>query len=380
MRLLLEYVTAVLFLSSKEREIYGTSKNLLPVLTSGIDDTTKTVRNTIIDKKYERLLEWMKSKDGIYISEKLTIRPSNRGGGYGAFVVSNTIHDDGQIGHDNVLPVIEKNEILFTVPRSACITLDDALNDNYYGEGFTALIERAGPGANTVVLAGYMAAEWLKCCEISSEINESQYGPYLATLPWIRGVNSQEHVLYWDDSQIESLLKGSMCYGEAVDLRKEMKIATKVLNTIIGRALLEKEQESAFRLPWERKEPVTEVKGLANAIMGAFVSVLTRAFEDDYGDGNGQEKMVPLLDMLQHSDQPNVSHFMRKSDGAVEVRAKEPMKPGDELLNQYRSEAEENLPYHRFFTRFGFIPGVQEPIENLLKDKSTILFAQKAEV
>jgi hypothetical protein len=90
--------------------------------------------------------------------------------------------------------------------------------------------------------------------------------------------------------------------------------------------------------------------------------------------------MVPLLDMLQHSDEPNVSHLMRTSDGTVEVRARQALAAGDELLNQYRSELEESMPYHRFFTRFGFVPGIVEPIPNLLKDKSSIFFAQKAEV
>jgi hypothetical protein len=84
--------------------------------------------------------------------------------------------------------------------------------------------------------------------------------------------------------------------------------------------------------------------------------------------------------MLQHSDKPNVAHVMRKDDGTVEVRAKKTLKVGDELMNRYRSELEENMPYHRFFTRFGFVPGIQEPIENLFEDKSSIFFAQKAEV
>lgn len=299
------------------------------------DIDSKPVRE-VIEQKYEKLLEWLKSTDGIYINEKITIRPSSRGGGFGAFVVSDVVNDE-QIERDNSLPVIEQDEILLTIPRSACITLNDALNDEDCGEGFRALREQAGPGANTVVIAGYMAAEWLKCIENSNDINESRFGPYLATLPWSRGINNQEHILYWDDDEIESTLKGSLCYGEAVDLHQEMKVANKVVNTIIGRALLDKEEETGFRLPWQKKEktPVGEVKGLKNVLTGAFVSVLTRSFEDDFGGDDDQEKLVPLLDMMQHSERPNVSHFMRKTDGAVEVRAKIPMNYDDELVNQY---------------------------------------------
>jgi hypothetical protein len=120
------------------------------------------------------------------------------------------------------------------------------------------------------------------------------------------------------------------------------------------------------------------VEGLSEAVTGAFVSLLTRAFEDGDEDGN-EEKLVPMLDLLQHGD-PNVSHVMRKVDRFVEVRARKKLEAKEELLNQYRSEFEESMPYHRFFTRFGFVPGIQEPIQNLLKDKSSIFFAQKAEV
>jgi hypothetical protein len=116
---------------------------------------------------------------------------------------------------------------------------------------------------------------------------------------------------------------------------------------------------------------------LGPAIKGAFVSLLTRSFQD--GDSD-EEKMVPLLDMLQHCDEPNVSHVMLSGDYSVQVRARRPLAAGEELLNQYRSELEESMPYHRFFTRFGFVPGIDEPVPNLLRDKSSIFFAQKATI
>jgi hypothetical protein len=87
-----------------------------------------------------------------------------------------------------------------------------------------------------------------------------------------------------------------------------------------------------------------------------------------------------MLDLLQHSDTPNISHAMRADTKAVQVRARRTLEAGEELLNQYRSEADEIMPYHRFFTFFGFVPGIQEPVENLLSDKSSIFFAQRAQV
>lgn len=163
-----------------------------------------------------------------------------------------------------------------------------------------------------------------------------------------------------------------------------MDLAIKVLNGIVGPSILacrEKEGDGSggiFQWPWESKEPrVTGiVDGLPEAVKGAFVSLLTRSFQDDGDD----EKLVPMLDMLQHCDEPNVSHARRKADGTVEVRAKKDLAAGEELLNQYRSEREENMPYHRFFTRFGFVPGIQEPIQDLLQDRSSIFYPQKAEI
>jgi len=295
---------------------------------------------------------------------------SSRGGGYGAFVTES----------------IDEEELLFTIPRSACISLSDAISDPSCGDAFKKLMEKAGPGGNTVVMAGYMAKEWLKSLEHTkeeSDVTDSSFGPYLSTLPWERGINSQEHILYWSDEDIEKYLKGSMCYGEAKDLRSEVELAIKVLNSVVGQPTREIRgemiEESGFKWPWEVKVEKAQgmVEGLPEAVKGAFVAVLTRSFQDE---GSDEEIMEPLLDMLQHSDEPNVSHKMRKADGTIEVRARKGIEAGEELLNQYRSEREENMPYHRFFTLFGFVPGIQEPIQNLLEDNSSIFFAQKAEV
>lgn len=273
--------------------------------------------------------------------------PSQSGVGYGAFVTKGAKAD----------------ELLVEIPRAACMTMDTVTNENTYGKAFENLVEKAGPGGNTVALAGLIARERLLG-------NESVFAPYLRTLPWRRGDNNQEHVLYWDNTEIEELLEGSMCHGEALDLRKEVSIAANILQKILT-------SQPSFRFPWDPPfEPLPDAD-IRSAVTAAFVSILSRAFQD--GDSE-DEKLVPLLDMLQHSETPNVAHAMKESNQAVQVRARVDLEANTELLNQYRSELEENMPYHRFFTRFGFVPGVQEPMVDLLKDKSSIFFAQTAEV
>ncbi len=86
--------------------------------------------------RYDELMEWFVNSDpNSYVSPKVDIRPSTRGGlstgGYGTFV-----SDD-----------IEEGELLLRLPRSCCVTLDDALNDVECGSGFRKLLETAGPGA-----------------------------------------------------------------------------------------------------------------------------------------------------------------------------------------------------------------------------------------
>jgi hypothetical protein len=321
-------------------------------------------------QKYDKLLEWIKSKNG-EINNKIEIRPSSRGGGYGAYVSES----------------VAEGDVLFTIPRSACLTLDDATEDKDCGAALTKLIEKAGAGANTVVMAGYMAKEYLSLMEDEKngrDLGNTKWGPYFETLPWNRGVNDQEHILFWSDDMVDSLLKGSSSYEEATGLRTEVDLAIRVMNAVVGkkiRAYRGEDVDEGFSWPWETKPPApaTPPEGFPDAVKGAFVSLLTRSFQDGDSEGD-EEKLVPLLDLLQHSDTPNIRHFMRKADGTVEVRARCNLEANEELLNQYRKEEEDRMPYSRFFTRFGFVPGISEPIVALLKDKSSIFYPQTAEI
>lgn len=337
----------------------------------------ETIGEKLDQSKYDALLEWIQQQDGSEIHPALELRPSTLGDGYGAFVTE----------------AVAAGEVLFAIPREACVTLQDGTQDPDCGSTYRKLMEKAGPGSSTVVLAGFLATERLRSLEYAKQIREegqsscenSSFGPYLDTLPWERGINNQEHILFWDKDDVDNLLSGTMGYAEATALRDEVQLASTILDGVVGKTIRtfrgETTGESGFKWPWEVTVESTTlpgpVKGLEDAVTAAFVSILTRAFED--GEDN-EEKLVPILDLLQHSDEPNISHVMRKQDGTVQVRARRDLQPDEELLNQYRSELEETMPYHRFFTRFGFVPGIQEPIQNLLRDKSSIFYAQKAEI
>lgn len=179
--------------------------------------------------KYDELIQWfLSSSDKSYLSSKVEFRPSTRGGlitgGYGTFT-----NDD-----------LVDGELLLRIPRNCCVTLDDALTDVECGSAFQKLLERFGPGSDTVVLAGYLAKEYLLLKEYDRRIQDGavsddgtpemrrlsniKFSPYLRTLPWERGVNAQEHVLFWEDEDVESLLKGSLAYDDAIEIRSTVSI------------------------------------------------------------------------------------------------------------------------------------------------------------
>ena len=94
-----------------------------------------------------------------------------------------------------------------------------------------------------------------------------------------------------------------------------MKTATKILNGIISPVIRKArgeeeestEEEGGFLFPWQSKEEekpkqVDKVlEGLEDAVQGAMVISLTRAFAVSGNDGKEEDRLEPILDMLQHS-------------------------------------------------------------------------------
>ena len=97
---------------------------------------------------------------------------------------------------------------------------------------------------------------------------------------------------------------------------------------------------------------------IEKAVRGAFVAILTRAF---YQDEDEENRLVPLLDMLQHAPVPNVRHRTEMDEesgvASVVVRARQPLPAGTELLNCYDDGEFAELPA-MFLSRFGFVPGL----------------------
>mmetsp|Transcript_33092 Transcript_33092/g.71629 ORF Transcript_33092/g.71629 Transcript_33092/m.71629 type:complete len:386 (-) Transcript_33092:73-1230(-) len=335
-------------------------------------------------ERYGDLLCWVDSFADSYVNPKVEIRPSSRQGGFGAFAARD----------------IERDELLFSIPRDACVTVSDATSDPDCGEALKNLLKKAGPGGTTVALAGYLAKEYLKMKELekkttgsgsvadsalSEQFDDIKFAPYIRTLPWERGVNDQEHVLFWTEADVDQYLKGSLSYAESAELRNEVKLAVKVLNGLVGPTIRKVRGEKTINplwtlLPWEKDTATTSstADGLEEAVVGAFVTILTRSFTTDVFE----ERLVPLLDMLQHSDTPSVSHASNDG-GGVEVRAKVEIKANEEIFNRYQKETDEDegrMPRHRFFTRFGFVPGSTTPVRQMLAERNELFYPKQREV
>ncbi len=198
----------------------------IPQLSAAASTTTTSIGNV---EKYDDLIRWfLSASDKSYLSPKVGFRPSTRGGlvtgGYGTFA-----NDD-----------LVEGELLFRIPRNCCVTLDDALTDLECGPAFQKLLEQFGPGSDTVIVAGYLAKEYLLLKEYDRRLQDGakpdddtpemrrlskiKFSPYIRTLPWERGVNAQEHVLFWEDEDVEALLKGSLAYDDAIEIRSTVSI------------------------------------------------------------------------------------------------------------------------------------------------------------
>lgn len=309
------------------------------------------------DNFHSDMITWLKQNPLTYINPKFKILPSELGG-YGGFC-SPTLEK-----------IIKQNEMIMCIPRQCCVTLDDATNDERCGGAFRMIQEYQLPDWQLLLVAGWAAKEYM-LANVSADKSKIKHWPYLKTLPWKQGDLNQEHVLFWSDDEVESLLKESFGYDDAQLTRSRVQNSTKLLDDLAIGPLLREEMGL---------DASASIKGFNETVSAAFVSALSRSFaeevEVDNPDGSTEiEKetlMIPLLDMLQHSNEPNT--LVETYDDYIILKAKRLILPGEELFHQYQEENDDVIPPYKFFTRYGFVPGVKKPVVDLLKDKSPIFF------
>lgn len=218
---------------------------------------------------------------------------------------------------------VEEDDELFSIPISACLTVDDACTDPDIGEAMQELA-KSGEGAASVAIAAFVAKSWL--CEGA----DGAFGPYLETLAWVANDNAtqQTHTLWWSDEQVEQL-HDTLAYDDVIGFRQMANVAADVvvdaLVPPVRAALVQRGDLSGGASAEELVE---------DALRSAIVVVLSRAFEEG---GDAPACLVPLLDCMQHSDTPNICHARcwdpETGGEMIVVRAATRLAAGTELVN-----------------------------------------------
>ena len=332
---------------------------------------------------HNNLIEWLKQNPTTYISPKFSIQPSQLGG-YGGFVTSS----------------LKCNELIFQIPRTCCVTYEDVLSDPDCGYEFRTLIkDKRISSWGMILLAGWIAKEYLLGKEYekyesttnnlrSSKSNSSdnverrgiKHWAYLQSIPWKKGDLDQNHIIFWSEDEVERLLKGSFAYEDAILIRKTVDDTINLLKDIVvpiikSRTVLRDGFQSTAN-----EDDVADTSDILNsleeAVKGAFGIALSRSFAEEVELDDGsieiENLLLPLIDILQHSNTPNTK--LEPYEDYILVRARRDIDIGEELFHQYQEENDAVIPPHKFFTRYGFIPGVSESITELLQSRSSLFF------
>lgn len=303
------------------------------------------------------LIRWIKSSDDAHVSPKFAVRPSDLGG-YGGFAAE-------PIGRD---------EVLFRIPRSMCVTHDDALSDMYSGEYYGVIKDRGVKDWGLILLAGWLAEERMlseDSRKAGSEIY-TKHKAYTDSVPWGPGEFGQDHVLYWTDEEVDRRLGGSRAHDDAVLIRRTADGAARM----VGEFALPVLMGNRVDLELEDTSLDTLQRDWADTVRAAMAICLSRSFgeevEADGGRVVSEVCLLPLIDVLQHSDEPNTR--LESYDDSILVLAARDVDRNEELFHRYREEDGRAMPGHRWFTRYGFVPGNDVPVEELLRDRSGVFF------
>mmetsp|Transcript_5164 Transcript_5164/g.14871 ORF Transcript_5164/g.14871 Transcript_5164/m.14871 type:complete len:432 (-) Transcript_5164:483-1778(-) len=352
------------------------------------------------EQRYSALLEWMNSTSpSAYVHPSFSIRTSPLGG-YGGFA-----SEDMSAG-----------EVLLRIPEEACVTIADAIGDRDIGKSIEDLLKaEAGTpgkyvGVTTASLAAYMAKEWVlfqlqqvqyaekpsaadesALVRLTSSVELSRFAPYLVTLPWNKGyLPGQDHCLFWRRREIRrGKNRVGVLNGELDTMRSEVLRAVRLLNPIVLAAVqthciadvkLSRKSKlvaklsnvgrmilsfifSGWRPSMAHIHDISERRlkiAVDKAIIGAFVSILSRSFVADVFS----ESMIPVLDIVNHSAQRSIIQHT-DDEGCVIVKLVTDVKRGEEFSNRYvdlgaKDDGEEadcdGMTTLMFFARFGFWP------------------------
>mmetsp|Transcript_31418 Transcript_31418/g.45800 ORF Transcript_31418/g.45800 Transcript_31418/m.45800 type:complete len:378 (-) Transcript_31418:365-1498(-) len=274
------------------------------------------------------LLNWLETFPEAKF-ESISIRPSLCGDGMGGFLTKS----------------VQNGEVVFVVPSDAFVSVGNALQHPTLGPQFQKLwMETAEDDPKgTSVLAAFVGHSILN---MQRNDNYCTNRAYLDMLP--TNTPKEKHPLWWSDAEME-LLRGTSAMQEWMEMREDVD---EMIRIVIDSSVL---LDDIVRYGLDQVEL---------AVRAGFVAVLSRAygvFSDSLDDDRREFKaLIPLLDALNHADEPNVMYSYEGSaatsgrdglSGVLIARAVGSHEKGDELTISYGSH-----PNHVFGLYFGFVP------------------------
>jgi hypothetical protein len=210
---------------------------------------------------------------------------------------------------------VTAGEVLMQIPSRLVISVQQAYKDPTHGPVFSHLTKEAGPGGTRTALVGYLALQFWS-------ISQSDYEPYLHLL--LQPPN--HHVLRYSDDQLESLSDAQ--YDKALQLLRDTDTMAEILWHVLN-------------------EPGGSYSDWSSLVTTAHMALVSRAFDD-----HDCVKLIPLLDMVQHSSREETIQHSTKQDGTVVVTSQRDLLPGEELFTHYAP----HLDPDEFLVLYGFVP------------------------
>ena len=239
----------------------------------------------------------------------------------------------------------------------------------YSGDYYRVLKDKKVKDWGLILLAGWLAEERMlseDSRKAGSEIY-TKHKAYTDSVPWGRDEFGQDHVLYWTDDEVDTRLRpGSHAHDDAVLIRRTAEGAARMLGEFTLPVLMGNRED----LELDDTSLETLRSDYAEAVRAAMAICLSRSFEEEVEDGAsggvGSEMcLLPLIDALQHSNDPNTR--LESYDDCVLVLAARDVDRNEELFHRYQEEDEGVIPKHRWFTRYGFVPGGTEEAQEVVR-------------
>jgi hypothetical protein len=249
-----------------------------------------------------------------------------------------------KLGHGHglytAIPLAAKS-VVFVIPLSKCITLDDVRSHPDLGKVLTIMQEDLGEEEGAIAsLSAFLASEMLReqCAEWEEDPSLSgPFADYIKILPTGRAVSEQDHVLWWSDEEVERLFGGGAAFDKAVALREWVQTEGEIIEGMLVSDLAQKQMGLS----------VSQVR---RAVTNAFVNVLNRSL---FHQGGGDTpRLVPVLDMCAHvTSDPNLICEI-DDRGDVVVKTTRDIAAEEELTIKFYSTDFEG---HEWYVMYGFI-------------------------